>query len=119
MNQDQLKSLIRWVLTVAGGTTAGAAIFAKLGLDPTQFPAFVDALLAAGTALVAVWGFFVHSETNTVAAAAAMPNVVSVTTTNTNAGKALSDAVPSEAVQPAGTAKAVVLANAVGPKPTT
>lgn len=70
MTKEQIASLARWLLTVIGGTTAGAAIFTKLGLDPSQFPAFVDALLAAGTALVAVWGFFSHSQKAQVAAAA-------------------------------------------------
>ena len=114
INPDQIKSLLRWL----AATAAGGILLTKLGITADQIPGIVDALAAIGTAAVALWGIFVHSETNTVAAAVAMPNVVSVTTTNTVAGKALSDAVPSESVQPAGSAKAVVLANTVGPKQT-
>ena len=115
INPEQIKSLLRFF----AATVVGGILLTKLGITADQIPGIVDALAALAGALVALWGIFVHTETNTVAAAVAMPNVVGVTTTNTVAGKALSDAVPSEAVQVAGTPQATGIANRTGPKQAT
>lgn len=106
INPEQIKSLLRWF----AATAAGGILLAKIGITADQIPGIVDALAAITTAAVALWGVLVHTRTNALVVAAAQPNVVGVITASTPAGKALSDAIPSEKVQPAGTPEAATIA---------
>lgn len=112
MNAEQIKSIARWF----GATAAGGILIQKLGLSLDQIPGVVDAIIALATAALAVWGYLAHSEKAVVIAAQSMPNVAGVVTTNTLAGAALAESVPSEAVQSAGTTAAVNIARTPGPK---
>jgi len=112
MNAEQVKSLLRWL----GASAAGGALLAKLHINLDQIPGIVDAALALGTAALALWGYFVHSESNAVTIVDAMPHVAGIITTNTTAGRALSESIPSPTVQVATSPEATVIAKNAGPK---
>jgi len=111
-NPDQVKSLIRWFVSTFGGMIAGW--FAAKGwftvdqvISVLNSPVLIG---AASSIVVAVWGLFVHTQVNTVAAANALPTVAGVITMPTIEGKALAEAVPDASVAVAGTQAAATVA---------
>jgi hypothetical protein len=107
-----VKSLIRWFVSTFGGMIAGW--FAAKGwftvdevLNVLNSPVLLG---VASSIVVAVWGLFVHTQVNTVAAANALPAVAGVITAPTIEGKALADAVPADSVAVAGTSAAAIVA---------
>ncbi len=108
MNQEQLKSALRTLVSTGGGILAGLAI-GKGWITQSQAQAILsnqpmidlatEVLLlvfgAGGTAAVGIWGVVGHSAPNMVATVAAMPEVSKVETARTDAGVALAAAVPS------------------------
>lgn len=105
MNEEQVKSGVRWFVATFGGlivgyVTAKGWISADQATTILNSSAFVGAIASI---IVGVWGLFVHSKTNAVAVVNAMPEVKGVVTQPTQAGLALAQAIPSETVVPAGT----------------
>ena len=117
MNQEQVKSAIRWGVTAFGGIFAGyiagkgwASANDILGV--VQSDTFIQGVSAVITLGGLVWGLFAHKEKNVIAAANNMPNVAGVITKDTVAGQDLAKSVPSSGVTAAGTAKAASIAKA-------
>lgn len=112
MNQEQVKSLIRSLITTFGGMIAG--FFAAKGwLTTDQVWAILNSptLLAVATSLaMAIWGQFAHTKANAVAVVDAMPEVAGVVVKPTLAGDALIQSTQSPTVAPAGTTTAANLA---------
>lgn len=111
-NTEQLKSIVRWLITAFGGGIAGW--LAHRGFITTdQVMGILNSETFIGlvvSAISLVWGLFTHTQVNTIAAANAIPAVRGVITAPTAEGKALAEAVPAATVVPAGTAAAVQVA---------
>lgn len=102
MSTDQIKSMVRWLLTAAGAWAVGkgwitAEQAAALASDQT----FQNIVAAAG-ALVAIgsgiYGMIARQQKSMVAAVAAMPEVVAIQTARTDDGGTLAQSVPSPIV---------------------
>lgn len=118
MNQEQVKSAIRSLITTFGGVIAGW--FAAKGWftidqvtsvlnSPTTIS--ILASIAAGA-----WGLVAHTQKNAVAVVdtiAKQPDspVKAVVTESTEAGRALADALPGNTTVVAGTSAAVAKAS--------
>ncbi len=110
-NPDQIKAIIRWLITAFGAGLAGwlahsGFVTADQVLGILNSPAFLS---VAVSAIGLVWGIFTHTQVNTVAAANALPAVAGVITAPTIEGKALADALPAS-VAVAGTQAATAVA---------
>jgi hypothetical protein len=107
MNQSQVASTVRWVVTVFGAAIAAwiagkgwASANDVLGvLSSDTFIQGVGALIAV---VSLVWGLFRHTEANQVAAVNKMDTVAGVITKDTPEGKKLAKAVPGSTVAPEG-----------------
>ncbi len=111
-NPDQVKSLVRWIVSTFGGVIAGW-FAAKGWFTVDQVMTVLNSPALAGAAasiVVAAWGLFAHTQANTVAAANAMPLVAGVITVPTVEGKALADSVPAATVAVAGSSAAQTVA---------
>lgn len=86
MNSEQLTSLLRTVLQVAGGMAVSAGY-----IDENTVAALVGALV---TIIVTVWSLYARRSAGLVASAAAVPGVTSIT-----AAPKIADAVSSAKVQ--------------------
>ncbi len=115
MNEEQVKSALRWFVSTFGGMIAGW--FAAKGwftvdqvltvLNSPTILAFVASLAAGG------WSMYTHTKTNMVATVNAMPEVAGVITTAAPEGVKLANALPDAPnVAPAGTAQAANVARA-------
>ena len=115
MNEEQVKSLVRWALTTLGGLVAG--YFAAKGwFSVDQINSVLNSEVVIGlitSAAMAIWGYFVHTTSNAVAVANAIPAVAGVITAPTADGRALAASVPSVTVAPAGTTAAAAVAKAM------
>lgn len=103
MNQEQMKSGVRWVIATFGGTVAGWAA-AKGFMSAEEIMAILTGESFMGVVIAVaglVWGLFTHTKANTVAVVDAMPEVAKVITQPTVDGKALAKAVPSPTVMTA------------------
>jgi hypothetical protein len=112
MNEEQVKSGIRWLITTFGGVVAG--FFAAKGWFTVDQ---VLSVLNSGTfigvvtsGVILVWGLITHKKSNAVAVVNAMPEVQGVVTAPTADGRALANAVPSATVAVAGTQAAAQVA---------
>jgi hypothetical protein len=74
LTQDQITSAVRWIITLGTGYLVGAGILTEGG-------AAALIMLAPGLAAF-IWSMFIHSTNGTISAAAALPDVASVTTTH-------------------------------------
>ncbi len=93
MNQEQIKSTVRSFVIAFGGYAAGKQ---WITADQMSFFAsndFITTVASVVSLAAAGWGIYTHSQTNTVAVVAAMPEVAKVETTATPAGKALAENV--------------------------
>lgn len=112
MNQEQIKSGVRWVLATFGGYFMAMAV-QKKWITPEQGASllsseFVVGLLAAAASVV--WSLIAKTQPNLVAAVDKLPGVEGVITTSTDEGKKLAASVPSSTVVPAGSAAAKTIA---------
>lgn len=112
MNEEQVKSGVRWVISTFGGVVAGW--FAAKGwftIDQVtgllNSPLVISGLSTLG---VLIWGLITHTKTNMVAVVDKMPEVAGVVTKPTAAGQELAMSVPSPTVVPAGTTAAADVA---------
>lgn len=111
-NPEQTKSIVRWLITafgagVAGWFAHGGFVTQQQVMDVLNSPAF----LSIATSLVGlVWGMKAHTQTSTVAAANAIPEVQGVIVASTTAGMALAQSIPEKSVAVAGTADATAVA---------
>ena len=85
MNADQLGGLIRAVMAVAGGYAMAWGFSAETWLALTG---------AVASIVTIIWTWWVHTETNTIASAAAIPIVSQVVVKTPS----MAMAVPSEKV---------------------
>ncbi|ACL57558.1 hypothetical protein [Methylobacterium nodulans] len=88
MNSEQLTSLLRTLLQVAGGIAVGRG-----WIDADTATALTGAIL---TILVTLWGLYARRNAALVAAAAKVPEVRTIL-----ADPATANAIPSAKVQPA------------------
>ncbi|ACL60571.1 hypothetical protein [Methylobacterium nodulans] len=88
MNSEQLSSLLRTLLQVAGGIAVGRG-----WIDADTATALTGALV---TILVTLWGLYARRNAALVAAAAKVPEVRTIL-----ADPATANAIPSTKVQPA------------------
>ena len=112
MNEEQVKSAIRWMVATFGGVVAGW--FAAKGwftIDQVEgvlnSPVFLS---LAGSIVMGAWGLVTHTKTNTVAVVNSMPEVKGVVTAPTAAGVELAKAIPGPTVAVAGTTDAKAIA---------
>jgi len=114
MNQSQVASAIRWLVTAFGAVIAGwiagkgwASANDVLGVLSSD--TFIQGIGAVIALVSLVWGLFRHTEANQVAAVNKMDTVAGVITKDTPEGKKLAKAVPGSTVAPEGSpaAKAV------------
>jgi len=118
MNQEQVKSGVRWLITAFGASVAGY-IAGKIGtktgdvLNVLNSDVVAQAVTFVVLSLISlVWSMISKTEKNVAAAADRMPNVAGVITKDTEAGQDLAKAVPSSTVTVAGSAKAATIAKA-------
>lgn len=116
MNQEQVKSAVRWVLATFGGVIGGFFI-GKGWVTADQVASVLSndtviALITSGVvALVGlIWGQVIHTEAAAVATVDAIPAVAGVVTKPTPEGRALAATTPSETVATAGTPAAKEIA---------
>lgn len=113
MNQEQVKSLVRWLVSFAGGF-----IVAKGWIKAEQLTALLsnEAVMGGlGAGAVLIWGMFTHTQANAVAVVGTIAEdpkspVKGVVTTNTAEGRALARDNPSDTVVAAGTPEATAIA---------
>ena len=91
MNQDQAMSVVRAVLQVIG--TFLVTYGASAGITEQMWTTVTGGIMVIAPV---IWGILAHTNANTVAAAAKIPEVASVQVTNTPAGLALKDAAGSK-----------------------
>lgn len=104
VNQEQVKSGVRWGVSFVGGVAVGRG-----WLKAETIEAFLTNPEAIGlvvSILMGIWGLIARTNKNMVVAAANVPEVQAVVTTQTKEGVALADAVPSQTVVSAGTVAA-------------
>ncbi len=112
MNQEQVKSAVRWLVSTFGAAFAGFFV-GKGWFTAEQVLEFLNSevFMSVVVSLVGlIWGFFVHTRTNAVAVVKDIPEVAGVVTAPTPAGVALASAVPGDSVAPAGTRQAATIA---------
>jgi hypothetical protein len=103
MNNEQIKSIVRWGLASVSSFVSGF-LLAKRWFSPeetSQISALFssEAVVAIVTALISGgWGLIAHTQKNTIAATDAIPEVKKVELKPTEAGKALAKAVASPTV---------------------
>jgi hypothetical protein len=119
MNQEQLKSGVRWIIATFGGVIAGW--FAAKGwftIDQVtsvlNSPTTVSVIVSIASL---IWGLLTHTQTNAVAVVdtiAKQPDspVKAVVTEPTIAGRELADSIPGNTTVVAGTQAAANLAKA-------
>lgn len=112
MNQEQVKSAIRWVMTTFGTFVAGW--FAAKGwftvdqvVGVLNSPTVIG-LITSGVMLA--WGMITHTKTNAVAVVDKMNEVAGVVTKPTVDGRALANSVLSSTVVSSGTGAAANIA---------
>jgi hypothetical protein len=115
MNQSQIASTVRWLVTAFGAVIAGyiagkgwASANDVLGVLSSD--TFIQGVGAVIALVSLVWGLFRHTQTNQVAAVNRMDTVAGVITKDTPEGKQLAKAVPSSTVATEGTAAAKAVA---------
>ena len=113
MNEEQVKSFVRSLVSTFGGMVAG--YFAAKGWFTVDQ---VLSVLNSGTfvglvtsIVVALWGLWVHTQSNSIAVVDKIPAVAGVVTKPTVEGKALADSIPSRTVATAGTVAAQQIAS--------
>ncbi|KAA0685987.1 hypothetical protein DTW90_34435 [Neorhizobium sp. P12A] len=93
MNQQQILSLVRMLLMAIGSILATYGV-----IDSTAVSADVDVIMTAVGGVIAaggiVWGIWQNTHKNTIAAAAALPKVQTIVTTD----QTTADKVPSTKV---------------------
>lgn len=112
-NAEQTKSALRSLIIMFGAGLAGWVAHSGYVtqqqvmdiLNNTAFQAFV-----ATTLVPAIWGLFVHKQSNAIAVADAVPDVAGVVMKDTAAGAAIAEANPSPTVAVAGTQAAANVA---------
>lgn len=116
MNQEQIKSAVRWVLSTFGGVIGGFFI-GKGWVTADQVTSILSnetviALISSGviTLIGLIWGQVVHTDAAAVATVDAIPAVAGVVTKPTLEGRALAATTPSPTVAAAGTAEAKEIA---------
>lgn len=119
MNPEQAKSSVRWAVATFGGAVAGFLagkgwVSADTVMSLLSSEVFVS---LATSALMLVWGLFVHTQNNAVAvvdeiAKDKTSNVEGVIMAPTAAGVAQAQALPGNTTVVAGTAAAANLAKA-------
>jgi len=115
-NSEQIKSILRWVISTFGATLAGflagKGIVDKDALvSVLNSEAVTQIATAAVMPLIALtWSIISRREKNITAATAALSNVAGVITTDTPEGKALAKSVPDPSVAAAGTVTAAKVA---------
>jgi len=119
MNQEQVKSGLRWLITTFGGVVAGW--FAAKGwftIDQVTSVLNSPTTLAIAASLISgAWGLFVHTEKNAVAVVDTMAKqpdspVKAVVMEPTMAGRELADSLPGKTTVVAGSSEAVTMARA-------
>lgn len=119
MNQEQVKSAIRTLISTFGGIVAGW-FAAKGWFTIDQVTSILNnetVISLIASAVVFVWGYFTHTDKNAVAVVDAMAKnpvspVKAVVTEPTVAGRKLAEAMPGATTVVAGTQAAVTLAKA-------
>lgn len=116
--EEQVKASLRWGVTVFGASIAGW--FASKGwftVDQVEHVLNSPTLAGAAVSLV-MWviSMIVHTQSSAVAVVDKMAKdptspVAGVITTNTPAGRALSDSIPGTTTVPAGSPAASKIAN--------
>lgn len=112
MNEEQVKSLIRTLVTTFGGVISGW-FAAKGWFSVDDVLTFLNSGTFVGvltSIIVGAWGYFVHTKSNAVAVVDKMPEVAGVVTRPTVAGRILAHDVPSATVAPAGSPDAAAIA---------
>lgn len=112
-NPEQIKSLVRWAVTMFGGVVAGwfAAkgwLSAQQVMDILNSPTFVGivvSLIGGGLSLAT------HTKANAIKVADSDTDVAGVVMKNTPAGAAIAAALPSPTVAVAGTQAAAQVAS--------
>ena len=119
MNQEQVKSAVRWFVATFGGVIAGW--FAAKGwftVDQVTTVLNSPATLAFIASVVPlVWGMFVHTESNAVAVVDTLAKkegspVKAVVMEPTPAGRELAGSLPGKTTVVAGSSEAVVMSRA-------
>lgn len=112
VNQEQVKSGIRWGITTFGGAIAGFFIAkgwasAQTVLDVVSSPVVVSILSSIA---IGAWGIVSKSAPNLVAIVNALPDVKGVVTMPTAEGAKLASDSGATTVAPAGTPQATQMA---------
>lgn len=102
MNQEQVKSIVRWVITTFGAGATGW--LAQRGIGVEAIVSVIVAVIGLG------WSVNSHTEANTIVAANAMPLVQGVITVPTKEGKELAASIPEATVAVAGSPAAEAVA---------
>lgn len=102
MNSVQITSGIDRLLTVMATWFLGYAV-QKKWLSEADSAVFLPAIVALPAVL---WGVYKNRTSAVVAATDSLPGVAGVVTKNTEEGRELANAVPSETVAPAGSMSA-------------
>lgn len=63
MNSNQVKSAVRWVLTLAFGSTVGAAAIRWVGISPADIPVAVDYISGLAGIGALAWAQHHHAKT--------------------------------------------------------
>lgn len=112
MNEEQVKSGVRWAVATFGGVVAGW--FAAKGwftIDQVtgvlNSPVFLS---LAGSLIMGAWGLVTHTQKNAVNVVNNMPEVKGVVTNPTAAGVELAKSIPGPTVAVAGTTDAKAIA---------
>lgn len=104
MNPTQTQTTLAPIIAFIAGLLAGKGVF---GLDAATWAT----VIGGGIAFVAtIWAAIATRKTSMVASVNSMPEVAGVVTTNTTAGKAMAESVPSATVVPAGSSQAAAIA---------
>lgn len=113
MNQEQIKSAVRWLVGLAGGFLVGKGwVKADQVTALLSNEAVIGGLGAAG---VLVWGMFTHTQANAVAVVDTIAKdpespVKGVVMTNTVEGRALANDMPGSTTVVAGSTGAKEIA---------
>ena len=112
MNEEQVKSTIRSLISTFGGMIAG--YFAAKGwftVDQVLTVLNSGTFIGLITSIVtAAWGIWVHTHSNSIAVVDHIPAVAGVVTKPTVEGKALAASVTSDTVATAGSVQAKAIA---------
>jgi hypothetical protein len=103
LNEAQVKSAVRWLITTAGGFLTGYVV-SRGWLTAEQVSSIMSSELVLGIiALIGsgVWGLISKTAPALVTQVERLPQVAGVVTTPTPEGRQLAEAVPSPNVAPA------------------